>query len=442
MKEKMYVLLTVIGVLGISSCSQDENEILNEDSHLPVQTRSLGNEDSLAIIIPLAVDSDLITQTKTRVAQIYYDENDPYFSSNIYAIREMPLTIQARGNRKFLTFKGAGKEVTLSDTQSKFYLKVLPASSGIPYLIYASSTSTPLAVGQYENAPDDKVLYVRKDNSESFMSADWDLIPSTSYKGYFAIESQSYLGQASADNPWSVFNYVLETKSDEKLGYSQYNKQASQEFLITPIDKFKLNYLEFFKEGSLVNKQTALKVTTYSKNETEEKRPFTIQAVHYADDESRFYENSLLKVSISNPSDPFYRPIVEAEKIVPPLPVKPGDDPAPIRPVADMVYSSTTQKLTSKLEFNIDGTAEPNSLIEVTSYLENYSVSVPYTAYMTYIHNNEERLVKISGTWYGKIYTTIRDDDHPKDIVKCFNLDSGEEILRLRSIQLSPITFK
>lgn len=442
MKKILYPFFAVVGLLGMSSCSQDEGGILNEDSYSKIETRALNIEDSVSVITPYVTDSSLIAKMQVKVAPVYYDESDPFFSSNMYAIREMPVTIQARGNSKYLTFNGAGKEVTLSNTQSRFYLKVLPASSGIPYLIYSSSTNTPLSVGQYDSDPNNKVLYVRKDNSGSLMSADWDLIPSSSYKGYFAIQSQSYLGQVSADNPWSVFYYVLETKNNEKLGYGQYTKQASQEFLITPTDKFKVNYLEFHKEGAKVNKQPALKVTTYSRNESEEKRAFTIQAVHYADDESRFSESSLLKVSISNPTDTFYRPIVEAERIVLPLPVKPEDDPDPVRSVADMVYSTTNKKIKTKLAFNIDGKAEPNSSIEVTSYLENYSVSVPYTAYMTYTHNNEERLFKMSGTWYGKIYTTIRDDDHPKDIVKCFDLDSGEEILKLKSIQLSPIIFK
>ena len=61
---------------------------------------------------------------------------------------------------------------------------------------------------------------------------------------------------------------------------------------------------------------------------------------------------------------------------------------------------------------------------------------------MTYNNNGEEREVKINGTWYGTIYTTIRDNNYPKDIIKYFDLDDGGEILRTRSATLSPITFK
>lgn len=61
---------------------------------------------------------------------------------------------------------------------------------------------------------------------------------------------------------------------------------------------------------------------------------------------------------------------------------------------------------------------------------------------MTYNHNGEERKVKINGVWRGAIYTTIRDNKYPKDIIKFFNLDDGKEIIREKSITLSPITFK
>lgn len=92
---------------------------------------------------------------------------------------------------------------------SRFYLKILPATSGIPYLIYSSASNTPLSVGYYTNAPDDKILMTAKDNSGSLYSAGWDLIPST-YKGYFSIQSESYLGQSDPNNSWSVFYHVLE----------------------------------------------------------------------------------------------------------------------------------------------------------------------------------------------------------------------------------------
>lgn len=446
MKKLFYYFSVTAVILGMSACSQDEVEILSKDDVSISATKALNNNDSLSVIIPLVVDSNLIEMAKAKNATVYYNADDPDYSSNMFAIRELPLRIQARGNKKYLATNGAGKELSLSTRFSLgspylFHLKVLPASSGIPYLIYSEETKTPLSVGQYENDPNNKVLFARQNNSGSFTSADWDLIPSSSYKGYFAIESQSYLGQVG-DNPWSVFKYVLETKNTDKLGYGQYTKKPEQEFRLIPAEEFTLHHIEFHKEGSTVTKRAPLKLTTYSANQNDERRPFTIKAAHYADEEYSFSESSALTIPISNKGDLYYRPKVEAEHPILPLPVAPKDDPDPIREKADMLYSTTNQKIKTTLLFDINGVAPANCSIEATSYLENYNVSAKYTAYMTYNHNGDERLVKISGTWRGVIYTTIRDDDHPKDLLKFFDLDTGDEIMRLKSVNLSPIIFK
>ena len=205
MKKSFYYFFVVAVLLGMFACSQDEVEIFHESDVFKIETKALNGEDSLSVIIPLVIDSNLIEMAKAKKAAVYYNADDPDYSSNMYAIREMPIYIRARGNEGFLSSNGIGKEITLSSRINfrtcRFYLKVLPSSSGIPYLIYSNDTGTPLSVGQYENDPNNKVLFARSNNTGSLMSADWDLIPSSSYKGYFVIESQSYLGQADPNNP-------------------------------------------------------------------------------------------------------------------------------------------------------------------------------------------------------------------------------------------------
>lgn len=432
MKKSFYYFFVVAVLLGMFACSQDEVEIFHENDVSKIETKVLNGEDSLSVIIPLVIDSNLIEMAKAKKATVYYNADDPDYSSNMYAIREMPIYIRARGNEGFLSSNGIGKEITLSSRINfrtcRFYLKVLPSSSGIPYLIYSNDTGTPLSVGQYENDPNNKVLFARSNNTGSLMSADWDLIPSSSYKGYFVIESQSYLGQADPNNPWSIFNYVLETKSDVKLGFGQYTKKTEQEFSISPVDDFTLHHIEFHKDGSTVTKRAPMKLITYGKNQTDEKRPFTIKGALYAKDEYSFTENSALKIIPNNASDMYYRPTVEAESLVLPLPVAPKDDPDPIREKTDMLYSTTTQIIERTLSFDIEGLAPANCKIEATSFLENYNVSAKYTAYMTCNYGGGERLVKINGTWRGVICTTLRDDKYPKDLFRFLDLDTGEEI--------------
>lgn len=452
MRKIYYSVLVTIGLIAMSSCSQDDSVLQNEVSNQhEISTRSVAESLLPDSIIPLMVDSNLVKNNQTRANRAYvdYDEN---FSSNIWEIRELPITIEARGkgntDNKHLRTNGKSQEVTMGtpgrrlDTSFWFYLKVLPASSGIPYLIYSYQEKTPLGVGQYSSNPNNKVLFTTPSESGSLYTASWDLLPSPTYKGYFAIQSESYLGQSDPNNMWSVFNYVVEAKNDNKVGYGQYTKKAQQEFMITPAKHFTLDYLEFYKDGSSVVKQEPLKTTTYGRNPTPERAPFTINAMHYAYDTSSFYENSALKISIKNTDQLFYRPTVDAVRFVPPLPVKPEDDPSPKREKPDMTYSFTTQQIYNVLKFDIDGYAKPNSLIEVTSYLECYRVSAKYTAHMSYIHNGELRKVKINGTWNGLIYTTKRDNRYPNDVVKCFDLDDGEELMSTKSIKISPTTIK
>lgn len=59
----------------------------------------------------------------------------------------------------YLSTQGMRKELILSAySSSKFYLKILPPSSGIPYLIYSKSYNKPLVCGQYNNDPNNKLV--------------------------------------------------------------------------------------------------------------------------------------------------------------------------------------------------------------------------------------------------------------------------------------------
>lgn len=450
MKTIHYYAFVAIGLLGMFSCSGNDSEILNESNHNALKSSTLLQSDSL-LITPLVVDSTMLSKSKkTRVYSSPADD-DEYLSSNMYAIRELPILIFARGHgntgNSFLSTNGPGKEMSLAcfptTINQKFYLRILPASTGIPYLIYSYATNTPLTVGQYSNNPNNKVLYVPKDNSGSLSASSWDLIRSA-YNGYFAIQSEFYLGQSDSKNPWSVFNYTLEAEDDNKLGYAKYTQKPQQEFLLIPYNKFTLDYIEFDKTSATVTKQSPLVVVSYGKNESEERRNFTLKAIHYANDRSFFSESSALKISIANPRDSFYLPTVVAEHLVPPAPVKPEDDPAPVREEREMFYyTDQTQNISRPLKFEINGTAAPNSLIEATSYLENYTVSANYIAHLSCkVSDTDIREIKLKGRWYGTIYTTKRDNNYPNDLIKFFDLDDGKEISSMKSIKLSPIIFK
>ena len=374
------------------------------------------------------------------------DERDEFFDENIYQLREIPLKIQARGtgknSGKYLSCAGAGKEVFLasfgySDNQL-FYLKIYPPSTGIQYVIYSKKSNTPIGVGCYTNNPDKKILYAQNDDKGSLFMASWNLNP-CEYQGYFAITNNGYLGQEDPNNAWSVFHYSIEAQDNGKIGYAKYSRKAQQQFLIQSKDSFTVDYIDFDKSSAKITKRTPLEVVSYGKNETEERRSFTITSAHYATDTSRFNEKSLLKM-LSEKKKLFYCPKVEAEHIVVPSPINP-DELTQTNFERNIKYSSDTQNIRRILKFDINGIAKPNSLIEVTSWLENYNVSVNYIAYMSYKYKGEVRKFKIKGTWYGTLYTTKRAKP---DVVKFFDLDDGEElgVVKAKNIVISKTILK
>lgn len=322
--------------------------------------------------------------------------------------------------------KPKGKELITAEKQentlgnsstslgSRFYLKILPATSGIPYLIYSSASNTPLSVGYYTNAPDDKILMTAKDNSGSLYSAGWDLIPST-YKGYFSIQSESYLGQSDPNNSWSVFYHVLEAKANNKLGYAQrVNYRAQQEFLITPTASFTLQNVTFDLEnatisnGAVISKVTSLtNVHEYTTNEN-----LTIN--FNAEETSNFYETAgTLKVNISSPSSikfPRPRPIAGKAVLM-------GDESK------DAIYSSATQKLSAPVEYSTSIEMKPRCLLQLTTKFKTFILNVPYVAVAKY----GDREIKVRGTWRGY---SVADPELNKPINEphYFDLETGEEL--------------
>ena len=77
MKKLFYYFSVTAVILGMSACSQDEVEILSKDDVSISATKALNNNDSLSVIIPLVVDSNLIEMAKAKNATVYYNAEDP-----------------------------------------------------------------------------------------------------------------------------------------------------------------------------------------------------------------------------------------------------------------------------------------------------------------------------------------------------------------------------
>lgn len=436
--RKYFIPSMFLSVMIMSSC---EDNIMNPEQGimetLQVEPSTRSHEDSISHeeitsleeteeLKMLKEISEKLKSNRKRAAAT----TDDFFSSNIYAINEMPITIKVRSIASgstsgyiYLYVNEKGQEVTLSNSYSlagsKFYLKILPATSGIPYLIYSNATNTPLAVGQYTNNPDNKILMAAKDDSGSLYSCGWDLLPSSYYKGYFTIQSESYLGQADPSDFWSVFNYVLEAKSGNKLGYDQrVNSRPQQAFQITPINSFVLEDLTYDLDNASVTSGTMVSKVTSITNPNP--FPQTEQfSVSVSAKETSIFIPTSGKIDI---------PVINSKKLkfARPLPIAGravlyDDTPE------DALYSTTTETFSGYASYNTSIEMKPNTLMQLTSKFKTFNLSVPYVATATYTYKNVKREIKIAGTWRG--YTLANPDyNKPIEEPKFYDLETGNPV--------------
>ena len=163
--KSIFYLCAFIIAMTLFSCSDDTEQSLS-DASLPSKgqaslnhlTRASDSSDSLCL---LEVDDSMrsLLSLRTKVgrharkvglAPADYDDN---FNGNM-----------KNKSQRYLWCNRAGSEVKLTDNKNafdisqQFYLKILPASSGIPYLLYSESSKTPLTVGHYRKTPNVNIL--------------------------------------------------------------------------------------------------------------------------------------------------------------------------------------------------------------------------------------------------------------------------------------------
>jgi hypothetical protein len=439
MKKTIKLLLAIIAAVSILyACNNEEDytDLLKAkndltSNELKVNMDSLSSEEGE--IIPIEVNPDSI-KSKLQIRSSSYNSS---LSDNLRAIRDLPISLKVRGGiaarcgssirpdgtrppagqkNWYLATNGKGKELTLvpsvgSRTQAQFYLKILPATSGIPYLIYSRKENTPISVGQYSNNPDKKVLFVRPNNSEPYNSASWDIIDATNNPGYVVIESQSYIGHGSSGNWQDIFYYVVEGKSNKTLGFGKYQQKATQEFMITTINTFALKKIEYVNENAAkVTPRTNYGITRSYTNTKHSRVSYDMKFEEDISENSYFKEQKNINFKLSGLDTKFKRPSVIQGKIdlIPSENVK-----------ADALYTSS-EKINNTLSSTLPLSVPPRTKIEVIYFFKTYNVEANYEATIEY----NTRTAKLKGVWNGVIHV----DEIPVSghRYKMTNLDTGE----------------
>lgn len=338
-KTKIISFIVVLFTLLLSSCNEDKATVVdNVESHFQYLGENNSTRSCISdSILPLKENDSLkylkklVAARKNRRTKLLPAEtiDDDFFAENMYAIRELPLTIKVRnvadGNNSancYFACDGSGKEVTLGNSSTNasnyFYIKILPASSGIPYLLYSNKAGTPLCVGYYTGNPDIKILMSAKDNNGSLFGSSWNLIAANT-PGYFVIQSNDYLAQDDSNNWMSIFYYVLEASNGNTIRYAKRIKdKAQQEFLLSPLASFTLSNITFDLEKGSVTNATDLVVKKDYTNDEDYETPISIDLVGKGMETSLFVEQrEPLNLNIAKPTSyKIRRPQAVANKVV------------------------------------------------------------------------------------------------------------------------------
>ncbi|MCT4237050.1 hypothetical protein HZP42_11695 [Elizabethkingia anophelis] len=344
-----------------------------------------------------------------------FDDYDNTLWSNLWAIRGLPVSIRTESNgyNAYLRNNGRGKELTFASSGSNFMIKVLPPSSGIPYLLYPYNDETiPVVVGYRNNNPNDKLLMMRANLNSSLFGASWDFIPAN---GALAIQSNDSYGQGSGG--WmDIFKYTAQVGSNNKTAMGKYTKSANQHFKIRPNNIFTLAEIKFINQYSATfTRSSKYKVVRAYTNENYINKDHDFSFDDIVNETTYFKEKVRnIDFNISIPEGLKFRtPEIAGGQLF--LQASTNNQPT-LRYLPNQ-YTQEQKTLTGKLQI----TAEPRTRTQITYWYSVYDIDVDYEA----ISKFQDREIKFVGRWTGKLYVNDIPDEHTFDLTY---LDTGRKV--------------
>lgn len=264
MKYK-FILFSVLVAGFTSACSSDDEfqELVEKTSgaitSTMLDTISVAQSDS---IIPIEGCRDSLPKKPTALTRST-DNDYTLLKEELNQLNEIPIYLKVKGNttdKHYLSASAKGKELTVegfnaNSTNQQFYIKILPAYTGIPYLIYSKKTDTPIRLGAYTSAPDTKILYASQDATGSLFGASWDIKRGQYSDKSYIIENQDYPQQGSSGY-WLDIYYSVITVNGSKISFAKYNNLPRQEFEIIPAEEFVVKDIYFDVEASSILSKT------------------------------------------------------------------------------------------------------------------------------------------------------------------------------------------
>jgi hypothetical protein len=465
------VLLFCMSIL-FYSCSR-ENDILPDKNDFAELKSALSSIDSVEIADPIEqieVDSmrfaeymkfkknrelleiqSMFSEERKLSGQIksasaiasYYVEST--ISDNIYAIRDLPVTIRTKSGTSIST-NGKGRELAVNagrggrqsaeieeqaypyagsgrpsrpsyTNKFKFYFKTFPASSGIPYILYSKQENTPVSVGTYSKDPDNPVLYTRDNSSGSLYMASFDFLPSNT-KRYVKWQSNGLIAQGNSGNWSDIYYKVAEVRNYNKTGVSKWNGSSTQECSITPGATFTVDDIEFSNSyNTRIVNQGSIKVSGGEQNDFNNTYLPNVNVKFYKDveDKSRFEEHSCIAFSLKTDGKKFPLPTIINGAI--------NTWPSQSTPRVAL-YEEKQQIIPKQLQGFIATSLDPRTKMEAIYTYRWYDVEVDYSVKISYSNRSDVRRTTLKGIWKGRIWI----DPKEPVLYKFINLNNNQVI--------------
>ena len=390
--KKTFLFLLAILLLTVS-CTSDNSQILLKEG-LMQKTKVAKINDTISVdsIVPVRGDRNSLKMTLPLTRSGYDDSNN--LSEELYQLNEIPIYLQVQGNtsdRRFLSASGKGRELTVEKfndnaVEQEFYLKILPATSGIPYLIYSKNTGTPIRLGEYTKKPDVKVLYASNDATGDLFGASWDIKRGQYTKDSYIIENEDYPRQGSSGSWYDIYYSVI-TVNDSKISFEKYNKLPQQEFAIIPVEKFKVESITFNTDASatLAKMPSIIHSDGFTNNgPISQNHTFSITDTY--NESSTFNRTTSYNVSLTT-NLKVKVPFISDEKIT-------------ISNSSSEEYTYGKKEEHAKtIAYTYPVVVPKYSQANMSLTLYNYTMDVDYVA--TCVGLSSGRKIKITGRWYG-----------------------------------------
>lgn len=393
MKKLFNAIAIMVFAFVFTAC--DNNELL-QSNHMDTENKEIKTRAGKIL------DNDSIIQLNEKDFPKHNTVKKRLMASDniwqdLYQLNGIEFFIQSKdtyfGKNTIETY-GKGKELKLSayspsNPAQLFYIKFLPPSTGIQYLIYSYKENVPIGVGQYSNNPR-YVLYAKSSDQGSLFGFSWDFYAKD--KSYF-IENRDIIS-GGGSNPWDIYYHSI-TANNGVIDLLRTSKTANQEFSIIPNDIFTVNSFDIELESAQITKSEPVILKQFIVESASQ--PITKELVveESKTEETNFQESSSTTIKHSGDLS-----VGLSLKVITSIGGKFSFEKSNTQAVSYAYKSSITRRISDKTAVTIP----PNTKAIIDYQSIKHNLRVNYVIVFKGIRSS--KLIQVKGVWDGVDYTT------------------------------------